>query len=164
MPWQCKLLNVVGTKLVEFPTDERGRCGETKLVDAEGNLHSIDSLPAGTMFYVPVDANKDDWPWWSSTSEKLSDFYREHNSHRQPLMVILPGRHVFLIDGKCWSGGEAYGGWQVTGDAPNITVQPSINIGGSYHGWLVNGVLSDDCEGRQHNELGFRKEPNVPTP
>lgn len=39
--------------------------------------------------------------------------------------------------------------WTRTGEPPNITVSPSINYMGFYHGWLCEGVLSDDCEGRQ---------------
>lgn len=39
--------------------------------------------------------------------------------------------------------------WTVNGDPPNISVSPSINAVGDYHGWLQNGVLSDDCEGRR---------------
>lgn len=39
------------------------------------------------------------------------------------------------------------GGWTVTGEAPNITMHPSLNVGeGSddhWHGWLRDGVLTD---------------------
>jgi len=46
--------------------------------------------------------------------------------------------------------GRHYGdGWIVTGREPLITLSPSINIVGSYHGWLRDGVISDDCEGRR---------------
>jgi hypothetical protein len=38
--------------------------------------------------------------------------------------------------------------WIRVGEPPNITVTPSINYVGFYHGWLRDGVLSDDCEGR----------------
>lgn len=39
--------------------------------------------------------------------------------------------------------------WTVTGEWPNITVTPSINSVGRYHGWIQNGVITDDCEGRK---------------
>lgn len=31
--------------------------------------------------------------------------------------------------------------WTVTGEAPNITVTPSINVIGIWHGWIRNGEL-----------------------
>jgi hypothetical protein len=47
--------------------------------------------------------------------------------------------------------GRHYGeGWLVTGTEPLITLSPSINIVGSYHGWIQNGIITDDCEGRKY--------------
>lgn len=99
----------------------------------------------------------------------LSGHYFKHNASRPPLIVKLPGALYFLVDGQCYSGdrvkcrkahhkckcGKAYrakghyDGWKVTGAAPKVTVYPSINFDGRYHGWLKNGVISDDCEGRE---------------
>jgi hypothetical protein len=163
MTWQCKLIDVIGTREVSWPAPpEGGKCGETRLLTPDGEEHSYGDLPPGTMFFVPRNpviegADGQDtrgWPWYHASEESLSDYYRQHNSSRLPLMVVLPGRHLFLIDGKCWNGSQLYGGWQVTGDAPAITVSPSINIGGSYHGWLQSGVISDDCEGRKFDAGG----------
>ena len=39
--------------------------------------------------------------------------------------------------------------WTRTGEPPNVTATPSINHQGCYHGWLRDGVLTDDCEGRK---------------
>lgn len=33
--------------------------------------------------------------------------------------------------------------WDVTGKPPNITVNPSINVIGIWHGWIRNGALSN---------------------
>lgn len=41
-------------------------------------------------------------------------------------------------------------GWTIEGEMPNVTVRPSINQEGVYHGWITNGVLSDDIEGRTY--------------
>lgn len=38
--------------------------------------------------------------------------------------------------------------WTRTGEPPRVTATPSINHVGQYHGWLRDGVLTDDCEGR----------------
>jgi hypothetical protein len=148
MSWTCQLLNIVGTKHITYDPPIDGICGQTVFVDDHGNEHTFKSLPIGSMFYLPIGMDMNEWPWCFAEKDDISEFYFQNNSHRQPLFVILPGRTLFLVDGKCWNSGHKYGGWQVQGEAPNITVTPSINIGGSYHGWLQNGVISDDCEGR----------------
>lgn len=76
-------------------------------------------------------------------------YRREWAAKRPPLLVRLPGQTIFCVDACAWRGGEPYGdGWTVTGEPPLITVEPSINIVGSYHGWIRGGVITDDCEGR----------------
>lgn len=160
MNWPCKLISVVGTRLVRFETDKMGRCGTILLIGASGETWEFDTLPIGTMFFVPKnpvhegepDGDYDGlgWPWYWSQDCYLSDYYRQNNSGRQPLLVILPPRTLFLVDGKCWKDGQHYGGWTVTGEAPLITIAPSINIVGSYHGFLQNGVITADCEGRTY--------------
>lgn len=151
MSWQCKLIDIVGTHDIKVtPPPGGGVCGETLLVDATGNHHRFRELPVGTMFYIPKDCDKDSWPWYLSENDDLSDYYHQNNSHRQPLLVILPGHNLFLVDGKCWDRGRKYGGWRVSGEAPNITIQPSIDLKGFYHGFLTNGVIGDDVEGRKY--------------
>lgn len=67
------------------------------------------------------------------------------------LIMRLPGNGEWTIDGPSRNGG----GWTRTGDPPKITARPSIlshpsgNVKG-YHGFLTDGVLSDDIEGRQY--------------
>ena len=154
MAWTCKLLDIVGTEMVHYDPPVNGVSGETHLVDSSGNKLRMRDLEIGSMFFLPKnipvddDVTKYEWPWFMAKKYKISDYYFENNAHRQPLFVLLPKNTLFLIDGKCWTDGRAYGGWNVSGEAPYITVSPSINISGTYHGWLQNGVLSDDCEGR----------------
>ena len=74
------------------------------------------------------------------------EYWRDHGDRRPPLQVVLPGQNWFDIDSR--AGGTDHG-WTVTGEPPNLTVSPSINSIGSYHGWLRGGVLSDDVEGRR---------------
>ena len=67
------------------------------------------------------------------------------------LVMRLPGRGEWGIDGPSNNGP----GWQRTGMPPSITVRPSILSHGSgsvkgYHGWLTDGVLSDDLDGRTY--------------
>jgi len=76
---------------------------------------------------------------------------------RPPLVVILPNGSSFMVDSYYHNieGNPEKEGWTVTGEAPNITLTPSINYSPSdrkfgYHGWLKNGVLSEDLEGRKY--------------
>lgn len=99
--------------------------------------------------YGNVDVAKrevgDMWFVAAADMTHLSDYYKQHNTWREPLVVLLPGRHYFLIDGMCYSQERGYyGGWTVTGTPPNITVAPSINMVGRYHGFLQNGVLTEN--------------------
>lgn len=60
-------------------------------------------------------------------------------------MLRLPDGHDWQIDGPATNGG----GWTRTGEPPRITARPSIASPG-YHGWLTDGVLSDDLDGRRY--------------
>lgn len=44
--------------------------------------------------------------------------------------------------------------WHVSGAIPNVTATPSINCGKTYHGFVTNGVVTDDCEGRKFDDFG----------
>jgi hypothetical protein len=96
-------------------------------------------------------------PEWADRSVDgepfISDNYRTMWAHiRPPLEVMLPSGDPFVLDSRAMRGGKPYGpGWMVTGDykgPPRLTLSPSISIPGRYHGYIVNGELSDDVEGR----------------
>jgi len=151
MSWPCELLPIIGSEMVVFETPrEGGIAGKTYLKHEDGRLLDWKELPIGTMFAVPKDADMDQWPWYLASPENIAD----HNRDQTPIFVILPSRTLFLIHGTCWQGTRRYGGWGVSGEVPNLTVTPSINIGGFYHGWLTNGLISDDCEGRKYDAEG----------
>jgi hypothetical protein len=91
-------------------------------------------------------------PAWLNPAARVSlspEYFRDHADKRPPLMVCLPNGTFWCIDTVPSKGGS---GWNVSGEPPYITVSPSIyNAPGTpcaYHGFLTNGVLSDDCEGR----------------
>lgn len=63
------------------------------------------------------------------------------------IWIVIPGGMLFSPD-RMSSNGTS--GWHVTGDLPAITVTPSIGADG-YHGWVTDGVLSDDLEGRTYS-------------
>jgi hypothetical protein len=102
----------------------------------------------------------DMWPaQYMIESSRLSNYFR-HNweGKRLPLIVVLPGNgrfgDHFCIDIYA-TGDESKKGWTVRingdlvdGQKPDITMEPSINCVGSYHGYIRNGVITDDVEGR----------------
>lgn len=74
----------------------------------------------------------------------LSSFYwRDWSDTRAPWCIVLPNGELWECDRKS-NNGE---GWIITGEGLNISAWPSINAKG-YHGWLKDGVFSDDVEGR----------------
>ena len=66
-------------------------------------------------------------------------------------LLRLPNGAPWNIYGRMSDGSP---GWNITGEMPDITARPSINSTypprKGYHGWLTNGVLSEDLEGRTY--------------
>lgn len=106
---------------------------------------------AGDWWYAPYMLDGD-----GTRSKWLGTYYYEHNAHRPPIFVVLPGGSHFCVDMVPSAEMEAGGhGWTVTGspEEGTLAVSPSINAIGLYHGWLgiagtPPGHLSDDLEGR----------------
>lgn len=61
------------------------------------------------------------------------------------LHVKLPTNRFWCPDRPASNSGLP---WQRTGTPPHVTCSPSIDCPSGYHGWLRDGVLTDDCEGR----------------
>ena len=79
------------------------------------------------------------------------EYRRDWYGKRPPLFVITPDG-PWCVDAVSTDGGgkNTNHGWTVTGKPPLITATPSINMVGKYHGWLTDGILSDDLEGRTY--------------
>lgn len=89
--------------------------------------HLIQDLKPGAMWRSEID------PKFGSAGEGPS------------ICVVLPGGVIWRINHPGTNGFM----WDVSGEPPNITAKPSINYQGVYHGFLTNGVLTDDVEGRK---------------
>ena len=78
-------------------------------------------------------------------------YWRDWYTKRVPLTVQCPGRVAgWCVDQKSNNGD----GWGVTGTAPLLTASPSIRMA-DYHGFLRDGVLTDDLEGRTYGPSGL---------
>lgn len=118
----------------------------------DGRLFDLGDAPVGAMWYAPWLTERLVRPRAEELipgvyKGYLSIFYwRDWFGTRPPLFVQCPGRvAAWCVDQKSNNGD----GWQVTGEPPNCTASPSIGMP-AYHGWLRNGVLTDDVEGRAY--------------
>jgi hypothetical protein len=79
---------------------------------------------------------------------------------RAPIVVVCPGPRWFCIDQRAYDLANHQGwygdGWNVAGEAPSLTITPSINLVGTYHGYIESGILKADCDGRVFDENGHR--------
>lgn len=64
--------------------------------------------------------------------------------------VMLPAGLEWII--YSYASGTPKQKWQVSGTPPNITVSPSISQVGYYHGFIKDGVITEDCDGRKFPE------------
>lgn len=106
----------------------------------DGREWKIRDFPVGAMYYAP---------WLAAACENLTD-------PNGCLCVVTPAGYEWPIDApaRTKEGGVQKGnGWTRTGTPPMVTASPSIAQTG-YHGFLQNGCLTDDCEGRTF--------PNIP--
>lgn len=108
-----------------------------------------ESFTPGSCYFAP-------WLLTARWSNTLGMHYRRKwASVREPILIWLPNEagswspDQMACDGeRGWHGD----GWTVVGDLPDITVTPSINIAGRYHGYLTRGVLSDDMDIRPQKD------------
>jgi hypothetical protein len=84
--------------------------------------------------------------------------HRYDPSWRSPIVLVMPGGDSFCVDWMSYSHDVPVenGGWNVSivgsfldGKLLPITLEPSVNLGGIYHGFVRNGIIGDDIEGRK---------------
>jgi len=102
--------------------------------------YMVEQHPNGFVFRMPGN------PAWSLQWDDLKpgamwfDYRFQEPGDVPRLTCKLPSNVEWLIDSRSWKR---------TGEPPNVTVTPSINHQGQYHGHLTDGVLTDDTEGRK---------------
>ena len=61
--------------------------------------------------------------------------------------VMMPAGMEWMI--YSYASGNPKQKWSVSGTVPKITVSPSIYQVGYYHGFIRDGIITDDCDGRK---------------
>lgn len=94
----------------------------------------------GDMWFAP-EMVETGWQYGYALSD---EYKRDWLGKRAPICICLPnGAGVFCLDQHSFNDkGEAGAGWTVTGEPPNLTVKPSIDAVGYWHGFLTGGVLT----------------------
>ena len=126
MSWVCRLVDVTGFEGTDFAR-----------------------LAPGSLYFAP---------WLLERSSLSNQYRRDWAGKRPPLVLVVPGYGGHCLDQEWWPymPGRDHDGWEITGDPPQITASPSLGIGKdvngrwAYHGWLRDGFLSDDIEGRTY--------------
>lgn len=131
MSWPCTLVKSIRRGDWE-KTESGGEVRQLYWTLADGREVDFNSLPVGAM-------------WHSSLQPEA---YGEPS-----LCVVLPGKVIWHMHHEGTNGHR----WQITGEPPTITAHPSINYVGTYHGWVRDGVVSDDVDGRKFNSEGIRE-------
>lgn len=108
-------------------SDDRQVAVHEYYADANGDRWTEGELPPGAMrelWWWPQKGPNGE-PWWA---------------------VTLPGGDRWDVFGPAANSKTP---WAITGTAPKLTASPSI-AAPKYHGWLRDGVLTPDCEGRRY--------------
>lgn len=110
-------------------------------------LPSGQGYEVGIGYKIPLSYRYEDGTEWAIINkDRLSPEFLA-SGRDYAIVLILPPCWPWIVDQLA---SDSNGGWTVTGEFPNITVTPSINATNVYHGWITNGVISDDLEGRNY--------------
>lgn len=146
----------MGAQLTRFLTeDERAAIGDAS-VKAGGYRNGVAAgFTPGMGWFTPwvfdPQGNKGRrmmiaGPQAANVSFLSVHYWRDWADRRPPICVVGPNGQEWEIDRKSSNGD----GWVVTGEWPRLTCAPSIVLDG-YHGFLRDGVFTDDVEGRGPN-------------
>jgi len=102
----------------------------------DGKLYILRELPPGATWDAP----------WLAENDKPNGQWTGPDG--KAWCVMMPGGVEWIVYSYA-TGPEPRSKWAVQGTVPNITVHPSINLVGIYHGFLKNGIVSEDCEHRK---------------
>jgi len=103
-------------------------------------------LPPGSYWTIPLIDLEEKEKTWLSVRPLSPEFYASGRDY--VTWITLPGGAEWSPD---FLSSESHQGWVTTGTLPTITVQPSVHQIGRYHGYIINGEVTDDLEGRTYD-------------
>lgn len=121
----------------EFNWHDQWQCNVTRLFAGGPS----ESTWIGTLREAPPGAI------WEATW--LGKNYRGPDG--RSIVVKLPDGTDWIVDAETAQGGR----WTRTGEIPRISVTPSVDTG-RYHGFLRDGMITADLEGRIYSLVEFR--------
>lgn len=122
-----------------------------RIIDREKQREAGEPRQIGDAWYADYLINDPDYAtFWNN--RKSPEYVRDWEGKRPPIYIQLPapdgGSVHWCIDEKASNSDS---GWTVIGELPNLTITPSILMYGCYHGWVRDGELTDDIEGRTYD-------------
>lgn len=127
------------------------KCKHVSLKRVQEKRKNKEKIPIGWIWFddFGIDFKKHDF---EDPKSRFSSAYEGcvlGSNPRKPIVVQLPNG-PWCVDTKSSTGGF----WLVDGPINKLTVHPSINSEpgreDGYHGWLQNGIISDDIDGRDY--------------
>ena len=114
----------------------------TGVRDGETITRTWDQMPPGAVAAFAAD---------DPSRDTVAHGKRYIGEDGYEVFVRLPGRVWWNIGAPSTGGGP---GWTRSGAVPEITAHPSIHYVWTYHGYVRNGYVTDDVDGRQFNDEG----------
>lgn len=144
MPWPIRMMPSVDAV---YAAEQRGECSfGMAVVQSMGTGFAFSDdykeRAARSCGQVPSRDNPD--RRWEVVWVRLPC----HSQPDSPLPEMRYEGQWFVPDKRYEFDGEV-NQWTVVGEWPKVTVSPSIRCPGSYHGYISDGVLSDDCDDRK---------------
>jgi len=104
----------------------------------DGRLHVLRENPPGATWIADWFPDEGPNGQWTGPDGKV-------------WCIMLPSGMEWIVYGHSSGPDKGPKGpkWSVQGVPPDITVSPSIHQVGYYHGFIQNGVITDDCEGKK---------------
>lgn len=145
MRWKCFLVKSIRQGDWQ-PLPSGGRIRRLYYTLPDGREVEFEALPVGAMY----DCNQ--LPTELVVGGILGSKPQGVRKTRTGLCVVLPGKTIWNM---MQPGTRDNCVWTIKGEPPNVSAHPSIDCTGIYHGWVKDGFVSDDLNGRKFGDDGY---------
>lgn len=106
---------------------------DTQFVTPRGKVVPAVLLPIAAVFYLPVNANMDVWPWCLAQPDLIAE---KHKKSR-PIFLVVPGKDIVCLQSIV----HKEDGLTLVGELPNIKVLGMVTFG-DYRGFIYDGFCN----------------------